>query len=153
MRRCQFTAKTFIKTQHNPPETALLYRRLSHHNIGEAKRTKQYDRATDGRLVSLTLAGETEAFGELVRRYKSAVIGTAARVLRERGAAEDCAQDYYGRRFPDEEREERENTAPQLSRMGKQVGRQEYVCKRTPARAASHAARYSRSGGCGRHRD
>ncbi|MDR2615342.1 MAG: sigma-70 family RNA polymerase sigma factor [Oscillospiraceae bacterium] len=45
--------------------------------------------------MSLALAGKTEAFGELVRRYESAVIGAAARILRDAHAAEDTAQDTF----------------------------------------------------------
>ncbi|MGM9636613.1 MAG: RNA polymerase sigma factor [Eubacteriales bacterium] len=49
----------------------------------------------DMTLVSLTLAGDQNAYGELVLRYQSAVIGAANRVIRSRYLAEDAAQDAF----------------------------------------------------------
>lgn len=46
-------------------------------------------------LVSLSLAGNDGAYGELVRRYQRAVIGSAYKVLRDFALAEDAAQDAF----------------------------------------------------------
>ncbi|MDR3209661.1 MAG: sigma-70 family RNA polymerase sigma factor, partial [Oscillospiraceae bacterium] len=45
--------------------------------------------------MSLTLGGDTDAFGELVQRHKNAVFAAALAVLRDYHAAEDCAQDAF----------------------------------------------------------
>lgn len=46
-------------------------------------------------LVSLSLAGNDGAYGELVRRYQRAVIGSAYKILRDFALAEDAAQDAF----------------------------------------------------------
>jgi RNA polymerase sigma-70 factor (ECF subfamily) len=46
-------------------------------------------------LVNSSLAGDAEAFGELVRRYERAVWTTAWRLLRNHHAAEDVTQETF----------------------------------------------------------
>jgi DNA-directed RNA polymerase specialized sigma subunit, sigma24 homolog len=43
----------------------------------------------------MTLAGDTDAFGEIVRRYKQMVFGVAYGVLKDYHASEDCAQETF----------------------------------------------------------
>ncbi len=52
----------------------------------------EYKTATDETLVSQSQAGDTEAFGELVRRYKPACMKLALSMLRHREDAEDEIQ-------------------------------------------------------------
>ena len=47
----------------------------------------------DSHLVSRSLEGDTEAYGELVKRYQSSVYATAFYYVGKYGAAEDIAQD------------------------------------------------------------
>lgn len=49
----------------------------------------------DGQLVRLTLAGEEEAFGRLVRRYRRAAFAVALSVTGHRENAEDVAQEAF----------------------------------------------------------
>ncbi|HEX3464692.1 MAG TPA: sigma-70 family RNA polymerase sigma factor [Candidatus Elarobacter sp.] len=49
----------------------------------------------DQALIAATLAGQPEAFGELVTRYERAVYHLAARTLRDRTEAEDAAQEAF----------------------------------------------------------
>ncbi len=49
----------------------------------------------DQALISATLAGRGDAFGELVARYERAVYNLAVRTLRDRGEAEDAAQEAF----------------------------------------------------------
>ena len=49
----------------------------------------------DAELVGLVVAGETEAFGEIVHRYKDAVMATAFSLLRDHHLAQDCAQETF----------------------------------------------------------
>ena len=53
----------------------------------------------DGDLVRRTRQGDPEAFGELVRRYQSAVFNVCYRLLGERTAAEDQAQEAFIRAY------------------------------------------------------
>lgn len=50
---------------------------------------------SNAELVNASLAGDVDAFGELVRRYERAVWATAWRYLRDRHAAEDVAQETF----------------------------------------------------------
>jgi RNA polymerase sigma-70 factor (ECF subfamily) len=54
---------------------------------------------TDRSLVTRTLAGSTDAFGELVRRYQSSVFNVCYRLLGERRSAEDQAQETFIRAY------------------------------------------------------
>lgn len=49
----------------------------------------------DNDLVVRTLEGETEAFGELVRRYQRPVYGLIVRMVREPAIAEEIAQEVF----------------------------------------------------------
>jgi RNA polymerase sigma-70 factor (ECF subfamily) len=49
--------------------------------------------------VQQTLAGDPQAFGELVRRYERDVFNLAYRMLNERGEAEDAAQEAFMRAY------------------------------------------------------
>ncbi|MBI9042849.1 MAG: sigma-70 family RNA polymerase sigma factor [Anaerolineaceae bacterium] len=54
---------------------------------------------TDHSLVSLTLSGKIEAYGELVKRYQASVFNVCFRVLRNHKDAEDLAQETFIRAF------------------------------------------------------
>ncbi|HYW55285.1 MAG TPA: sigma-70 family RNA polymerase sigma factor [Dongiaceae bacterium] len=49
----------------------------------------------DQALIAAALAGRSEAFGELVRRYERAVYNLAVRTLRDRTEAEDATQEAF----------------------------------------------------------
>lgn len=49
----------------------------------------------DADLVRTTLAGDRRAFGDLVRRYQTAVVAAARAVVGDPHAAEDAAQDAF----------------------------------------------------------
>lgn len=53
----------------------------------------------DSDLVRRSAQGDPEAFGELVRRYQSSVFNVCYRLLGERAAAEDLAQDAFIRAY------------------------------------------------------
>jgi RNA polymerase sigma-70 factor (ECF subfamily) len=53
------------------------------------------DGRSDGELVGATLAGQEDAFGELVARYKDAVFGVAFHRLGDFEEARDAAQDAF----------------------------------------------------------
>ncbi len=53
----------------------------------------------DGDLVRRSRLGQAEAFGELVRRYQASVFNVCYRVLGERAAAEDLAQEAFMRAY------------------------------------------------------
>jgi len=55
--------------------------------------------STDRSLVTRTLAGDTDAFGEMVRRYQGAVFNVCFRLLGERRLAEDLAQETFIRAY------------------------------------------------------
>lgn len=55
--------------------------------------------SADGVLVSRTREGETEAYGELVRRYQGAVFNVCLRLLGEPNEAEDMAQETFWRAY------------------------------------------------------
>jgi RNA polymerase sigma-70 factor, ECF subfamily len=50
---------------------------------------------TDERLVSATLTGDDEAFGELVRRYKRRVFSIVARYVRNSNELDDVCQEIF----------------------------------------------------------
>lgn len=54
---------------------------------------------TDRSLVTRTLAGDTDAFGVMVRRYQSSVFNVCYRLLGERRSAEDLAQETFIRAY------------------------------------------------------
>ena len=53
----------------------------------------------DWHLVSLSRAGDTEAFSELVRRHQHVVFNVAQRYMRDMGLAEDMAQEAFLKAF------------------------------------------------------
>lgn len=53
----------------------------------------------DREIVRRCLAGEQDAFAELVRRHQRAVYGIAARMLGDRDQAEDAAQETFVRAY------------------------------------------------------
>ncbi len=55
-------------------------------------------------LVQRTLAGDQQAFGELVQRYERDVFNLAYRMLNERTEAEDAAQEAFLRAYANLER-------------------------------------------------
>ena len=60
-----------------------------------AKRKCQYPKITDEELVLATLLGDLDAFDELVRRFRGAVVLVAAQTLGSRAQAEDVAQEAF----------------------------------------------------------
>ncbi len=54
---------------------------------------------TDAELVTATLAGDDDAFAEIVARHKRRVFGTAARFARDDHQLDDIAQDVFVRAF------------------------------------------------------
>lgn len=57
------------------------------------------DEATDGEIVRAVLAGDTERYAVLVRRYRDRYARYAARMTGSRDAAEDAVQDALVRAF------------------------------------------------------
>jgi RNA polymerase sigma-70 factor (ECF subfamily) len=55
--------------------------------------------ATDGAVVRAVLAGDTERYAELVRRYRDRYARYAARMLGSADAAEDAVQDAFVRAY------------------------------------------------------
>ncbi len=55
----------------------------------------RYDEIPDERLIQFTLAGEDEAFAELVRRHKSRVFGTARRFAQNDHELDDVCQEIF----------------------------------------------------------
>ena len=53
----------------------------------------------EGDLVRRTRQGDPQAYGELVRRYQTAVFNVCYRLLGERAAAEDLAQEAFIRAY------------------------------------------------------
>src|SRR5690349_3749839 len=53
------------------------------------------DPATERALVERCRAGDEEAFGELVERYKDLVFALIARTVQDRSRAEDLAQEVF----------------------------------------------------------
>ena len=51
--------------------------------------------ASDAELVARVAAGDESAFGEVYDRYAQAVFGSAARLLGDRGAAEEVVQETW----------------------------------------------------------
>jgi RNA polymerase sigma-70 factor (ECF subfamily) len=60
---------------------------------------EQMRQLEDSDLVSKTLQGDMNAFGELVDRYKHMVFTLACRILRNREDAEEVAQDTFVKAF------------------------------------------------------
>ena len=54
---------------------------------------------TEARLVSEALGGSQSAFEQIVRRYQRPVIGLIARIVGDRAAAEDLAQESFVKAF------------------------------------------------------
>jgi RNA polymerase sigma-70 factor (ECF subfamily) len=54
---------------------------------------------TEARLVSEALGGSQSAFEQIVRRYQRPVIGLIARMVGDRAAAEDLAQESFVKAF------------------------------------------------------
>ncbi len=54
---------------------------------------------TDGEIVRAVLAGDTEQYAELVRRYRDRYARFAARMLGSADEAEDAVQDAFIRAF------------------------------------------------------
>jgi len=54
---------------------------------------------TDGEVVRAVLAGDTECYGELVRRYRDRYARYAARMLGSLDVAEDAVQDAFVRAY------------------------------------------------------
>ena len=50
---------------------------------------------TDTQLVDATLAGNTNAFGQLVQKYQGAVYGLAVHKIRDFAEAKDIAQEVF----------------------------------------------------------
>ena len=61
-------------------------------------------------LVQHTLAGDQQAFGELVQRYERDVFNLAYRMLNERGEAEDAAQEAFLRAYANLDRYDQERS-------------------------------------------
>jgi RNA polymerase sigma factor (sigma-70 family) len=57
------------------------------------------EEATDGEVVRAVLAGDTERYAELVRRYRDRYARYAARMLGSADAAEDAVQDAFVRAY------------------------------------------------------
>lgn len=55
----------------------------------------RYDETSDERLIQSTLAGEDEAFAELVRRHKNRVFGIATRFARNGAELDDVCQEIF----------------------------------------------------------
>src|SRR5471032_1000878 len=53
------------------------------------------DETSDERLIQSTLAGDDEAFAELVRRHKRKVFGIAARFARNDHELDDICQEIF----------------------------------------------------------
>ena len=53
------------------------------------------DEPTDERLIQSTLAGDDEAFAELVRRHKRKVFGIAARFAHNDAELSDICQEIF----------------------------------------------------------
>ena len=56
---------------------------------------EKYEALSDGTLVERTLAGDADAYGQLVVRTKNLVFGVIRRIVSDPYAAEDVAQDSY----------------------------------------------------------
>src|SRR5712691_3233347 len=66
---------------------------------GRRRAVLALDRLTDGELVYLTLNGQPDAYGELVRRYQARVYNIALRMVGDRQDALDLAQDCFVRAY------------------------------------------------------
>lgn len=64
----------------------------------------------DALLVKQTLAGDQQAFGELVQHYERDVFNLAYRMLNNRGEAEDAAQEAFLRAYTNLDRYDRERS-------------------------------------------
>ena len=57
------------------------------------------DEPTDDRLIQSTLAGDDEAFAELVRRHKRKIFGIAARFARNDHELDDICQEIFAKAY------------------------------------------------------
>jgi RNA polymerase sigma-70 factor (ECF subfamily) len=60
-----------------------------------AEKSVNHQPATDGELVEAALAGDRDAFGDLVVRYQDRLFNTLVRILGSREDAADAAQDAF----------------------------------------------------------
>ena len=63
--------------------------------LDEAAERRRADAARDQRLVERTLAGDLDAFNELVAHYQDLLFGLTYRVVRDRDAAADAVQEAF----------------------------------------------------------
>lgn len=70
-------------------------RKINNHGAMSA----QIDEPPDERLIQSTLAGDDEAFAELVRRHKRKVFGIAARFARNDHELDDICQEIFVKAF------------------------------------------------------
>ncbi|HEY8169255.1 MAG TPA: sigma-70 family RNA polymerase sigma factor [Candidatus Limnocylindrales bacterium] len=63
--------------------------------LDEAARRRRDDAARDQRLVQRTLAGDLDAFNELVGHYQDLLFGLTYRVVRDREVAADAVQEAF----------------------------------------------------------
>ena len=67
--------------------------------VGEAVALNPWEMLSDRQLVAQALGGKPDAYGELVRRYQTAVYNVAYRLVGERQEALDVAQDAFVRAY------------------------------------------------------
>ncbi len=72
---------------------------LGRNRAGEAVGLNPWSALPDHQLVAQTLGGKPDAYGELVRRYQTAVYNIAYRLVGERQEALDVAQDAFVRGY------------------------------------------------------
>src|SRR5205085_8055809 len=67
----------------------------SHSDVGRCHLHVVLTESSDAQLVERTLAGDTSAYAELVRRYRRAALARALAALGEQPEAEDVAQESF----------------------------------------------------------
>lgn len=72
---------------------------LARERAGAAMALNPWEALPDRQLVAQTLGGRPDAYGELVRRYQTAVYNVAYRLVGERQEALDLAQDAFVRAY------------------------------------------------------
>jgi RNA polymerase sigma-70 factor (ECF subfamily) len=77
------------------PETPVQGGSVEAEVVDEAARRRRDDAARDQRLVQRTLAGDLEAFNELVGHYQDLLFGLTYRVVRDREVAADAVQEAF----------------------------------------------------------
>jgi len=97
-----------------------------------ALRRGQFPQFSEEELVLAALVGDFEAFDELVRRYRGAVVAIAEQAVGSREAAEDVAQEAFLLAF---------KALPQLDDPGRFGGWLCAITKRRAWRVASQAKR------------